>query len=92
MNTKDKFRIAINAIIDRDDTMAKKLIKEGISEHPKMQEFKTALSEMGLDYKKVSVPDSIYEDLENVIAGYDKPVQLKILDAVYIKVTKNNNL
>ena len=53
-----------------------------------MQEYKTTLSEMGLDYKKVSVPDSIYLQIENILNEYDRELQLKILDAVYIKISK----
>jgi len=82
----DKFKKAIDYIISKNDKAAKKIIKEAIKQHPKYINYKKRLSEMGLDLQKVDIPDKIYDDIENVIKDYDRPVKLKVLDMVYKKI------
>lgn len=80
------FKRAIDCIIAKDDTKAKALIKKAISKHPKMKLYKNKLQEMGLDLKKIDVPDELINSIKNMLKDYDKPAQLKILDMLYKKV------
>ncbi len=80
------FNQAIDEILNKNDKSAKALIKKAITGHPKMKLYKNKLQEMGLDLKKVDIPDKIYDDIENVIKDYDRPVKLKVLDMVYKKI------
>lgn len=88
-NTKEKFREAFDCLLSKDDIKAKAIIKEAISQHPKMKKYKDQLREMGMDFKTETVDDKIYEDIENVLNEYDRELQLKILDHAYLKIANN---
>ena len=51
-----------------------------------MKQYKKQLSNMGLDLREVDVPDKIFEEIQDLLKGYEKPVQLKILDEVYKQI------
>ena len=88
--TKDKFKLALNKIISKDNDGARKLIKEAIQQNPKYITYKKQLSEMGLDYKEVLVEDKIYDDIKSILEKFDKNLQLKILDVCYKEISKGS--
>ena len=89
---KEKFKQAIDCLINKDSIKAKKYIKEAIQKNQTYLDYKKRLSEMGLDLQKVDIPDKIYDDIENVIKDYDRPLQLKILDRTYRIIATNKQI
>ena len=43
-----------------------------------------------MDFKTETVDDKIYEDLENVLKDFHPKAKLKIIDNLYLKISKNN--
>ena len=87
--TKDKFRKAFDCLISKDEKTAKAIIKEAISQHPKMKKYKTALSEMGLDYGQggnAYVENKTYDDIHEILKEFQVPIKLKILDVCYKEI------
>ena len=80
------FKRAIDEIINKNDMSAKELIKKAISEHPKMKLYKNKLQEMGLDLKKIDVPDALINSIKDMLKDNDKAAKLKILDTVYKQI------
>lgn len=91
MDTKEKMKKVLDYIIEKDDTGAKAELKKIIQQNEKYLEYKNRLKEYGLDFKTVTVDEKIYEDLENIISGYEKPVQKIIIDEMYKKICQKQN-
>ena len=90
MNNKEKMKTVVDLIVETDYQKAKTELKKIISQHPKMKAYKKDLAEMGLSLKRVEIPDTIYEQLQEIIAEYDKPLQLSVLDETYKKICQQN--
>ena len=89
MNNKEKMKKVVDLIVSNDNEKAKAELKKIIQQNEKYLEYKNRLKEYGLDFKTVTVDEKIYEDLENIISGYEKPVQKIIIDEMYKKISKN---
>ena len=76
MNAKEKMKTVVDLIVETDYQKAKTELKKIISQHPKMQEYKTALLKMDLDLKAVNVPGETYEKIEEALKDF--PINLKL--------------
>lgn len=86
---ENKFKKAIDMIVKKDDKSAKKIIREAIQKNQKYLDYKKRLCEMGLDLKKIDVPDALINSIKDMLKDYDKAVKLKILDTVYKQIATN---
>lgn len=86
---KTEFRKAINCIIDKDNKTAKAIIKNAIQTDARYIAYKKLLQEYGFDFKTAIIDNKIYEQIENILKEYDKPVKLAVLDEMYKKIATN---
>ena len=86
--TKEKMKKVVELIEKREDSKAKEELRKIIKNHQKMKEYKKRLAGIGLDLKKIDVPDKIFEQIEDILKDYERPAQLIILDAMYYRVAK----
>ncbi len=89
-NKNKEYKKVIDLILEKKDAAARTELEKIIQNHPKMKKFKTALSEMGLNYKSVLVEDKIYDDIKSILEKFDKNLQLKILDVVCKEINNEN--
>ncbi len=89
---KNKFRKAIDCMLDKNLDGARKYIEEGIQQNLKYIAYKKQLSEMGLDLETVTVDEKVYDDLSGVLKDFTVPAKLKIIDELYKKIAKPNRL
>ena len=87
---QNKMKKVVDLIISKDDKKAKNLLKNIIQKNPRYISYKKQLAEMGLDLRIATIPEKVYEDIENVIASYHPAARLRILDETYLRVSKNN--
>jgi len=83
---KTKFKAAINAIIDKDDKTAKTLIQEAIQTDARYLAYREQLKNFGFEFATASIDPIIYEQIENILKDYPRPVKLKILDECWKQI------
>jgi len=87
-NTKDKFKKAIKCLMDRDDKKAKRIVQEAIYLDSRYVAYKKLLKEFDFDFKTISIDENIFDDIQELLKGYPRKVQLSLLDEVYMMVAK----
>ena len=85
---ENKFRMAIDLILEKKDVEAKKIIREAIQSDARYIAYQEQLKKYGLTFEKVDVPEIVYADLQEVLKPYHKNAQLKIIDELYMMVQK----
>jgi len=45
--------------------------------------YRELLKKYGFDFKTATIDNKIYEQIENILKEYDKPVKLAVLDEMY---------
>ncbi len=90
MRKNKEYKKVIDLILEKKDVEARTELKKIIKNHPKYVDYKKTLSEMGMEYEKVLVEDNIYDSIKEILEKFDKNLQLKILDQVYVEISQNN--
>ncbi len=86
---KSKIWKAIDAILDKDDEKARKLIQAALHEDKRYVAYRKQLSDIGLPFSEVLVEDNIYDGIKGILQKFEhKNLKLKILDQVYLEISK----
>ena len=87
MRNKNKdYKKVIDLILEKKDVEARTELKRVMLKNEKYIAYKKQLSEMGLNYEEVDVPEEVYFKIENALKDFHPNAQKKIIDNVYIDI------